>query len=104
MREIGKYTPGEIESKWYSHWLDNKYFHAEVSDKEPYTISRRQMSQVYFTRDMLNNTVQDVLFAARMLGLNACWVPVLTMRHCNEAKVVNACANRALKVRLFRIS
>ena len=53
MREIGKYTPGEIESKWYSHWLDNNYFHAEVSDEDPYTI-------VIPPPNVLNRIVQHV--------------------------------------------
>jgi valyl-tRNA synthetase len=39
MREIGKYTPGDIESKWYGHWLENNYFHAEVSEKSPIPLS-----------------------------------------------------------------
>ena len=30
------YNPGEIESKWYSYWENQGYFHEEVdTDKEP---------------------------------------------------------------------
>ena len=101
MREIGKYTPGEIESKWYSHWLDNKYFHAEVSDKEPYTIviPPPNVTGVLHMGHMLNNTVQDVLIRrARMLGLNACWVPGTDHASiATEAKVVKRLREQGIK-------
>ncbi len=101
MREIGKYTPGEIESKWYSHWLDNNYFHAEVSDKEPYTIviPPPNVTGVLHMGHMLNNTVQDVLIRrARMLGLNACWVPGTDHASiATEAKVVKRLREQGIK-------
>ena len=25
-----KYTPGDIEDKWYEYWMQNGYFHSEV--------------------------------------------------------------------------
>ena len=74
MREIGKYTQGDIESKWYNHWLEKNYFHAEVSEKEPYTIviPPPNVTGKLHMGHMLNNTIQDVLIRrARMLGLNA---------------------------------
>lgn len=101
MREIGKYTPGEIESKWYTHWLKNKYFHAEVSDKEPYTIviPPPNVTGVLHMGHMLNNTVQDVLIRrARMLGLNACWVPGTDHASiATEAKVVKRLREQGIK-------
>ena len=101
MREIGKYTPGEIESKWYSYWLDNKYFHAKVSDKEPYTIviPPPNVTGVLHMGHMLNNTVQDVLIRrARMLGLNACWVPGTDHASiATEAKVVKRLRDQGIK-------
>ena len=101
MREIGKYTPGEIESKWYTHWLNNKYFHAKVSDKEPYTIVIPQpnVTGVLHMGHMLNNTVQDVLIRrARMLGLNACWVPGTDHASiATEAKVVKRLREQGIK-------
>ena len=31
MTEISKnYEPQKIEKKWYSYWLEKKYFHAEI--------------------------------------------------------------------------
>ena len=101
MREIGKYTPGEIESKWYTHWLNNKYFHAKVSDKEPYTIviPPPNVTGVLHMGHMLNNTVQDVLIRrARMLGLNACWVPGTDHASiATEAKVVKRLREQGIK-------
>ena len=101
MREIGKYSPGEIESKWYTHWLNNKYFHAKVSDKEPYTIviPPPNVTGVLHMGHMLNNTVQDVLIRrARMLGMNACWVPGTDHASiATEAKVVKRLREQGIK-------
>ena len=34
-----KYNSSSVENKWYDHWLEKKYFHADSnSKKEPYTI------------------------------------------------------------------
>ena len=101
MREIGKYTPKEIESKWYTHWLNKKYFHAEVSEKEPYTIviPPPNVTGVLHMGHMLNNTVQDVLIRrARMLGMNACWVPGTDHASiATEAKVVKRLREQGIK-------
>ncbi len=101
MREIGKYTPGDIESKWYGHWLENNYFHAEVSEKEPYTIviPPPNVTGKLHMGHMLNNTIQDVLIRrARMLGLNACWVPGTDHASiATEAKVVKRLREQGIK-------
>ena len=70
MREIGKYTPGDIESKWYGHWLENNYFHAEVSEKEPYTIviPPPNVTGKLHMGHMLNNTIQGGRFLHRCSG------------------------------------
>lgn len=101
MREIGKYTPGDIESKWYNHWLEKNYFHAEVSEKEPYTIviPPPNVTGKLHMGHMLNNTIQDVLIRrARMLGLNACWVPGTDHASiATEAKVVKRLREQGIK-------
>jgi len=102
MREIGKYTPGEIESKWYQHWMEKKFFHAEVDpEKEPYTIviPPPNVTGVLHMGHMLNNTIQDVLIRrARMLGLNACWVPGTDHASiATEAKVVKRLREQGIK-------
>ncbi len=73
-----KYSPAELEQKWYSHWMEKGYFHSEPDDREPYTIviPPPNVTGVLHMGHMLNNTIQDVLIRrARMLGKNACWVP-----------------------------
>ena len=73
------YTPSAIEDKWYQHWLDNGYFHAEVNpDKEPYTIviPPPNVTGMLTMGHVLNNTIQDILIRkARMAGKEACWIP-----------------------------
>ena len=73
-----KYTPQEIESKWYEYWIENKLFHSEPDAREPYTIviPPPNVTGMLHMGHMLNNTLQDVLMRrARQQGKNACWVP-----------------------------
>ncbi|MDR2907619.1 MAG: valine--tRNA ligase [Bacteroidales bacterium] len=87
-----KYSPQDIEDKWYEHWLDKDYFHSEPDDREPYTIviPPPNVTGVLHMGHMLNNTIQDVLTRrARMQGKNACWVPGTDHASiATEAKVV----------------
>lgn len=87
-----KYDASLVEDKWYAYWMEHKYFHSEVDEREPYTIviPPPNVTGVLHMGHMLNNTIQDVLIRrARLLGKNACWVP--GMDHASiatEAKVV----------------
>ena len=88
-----KYTPSEIEEKWYNYWLEHRCFHSEVDTKRtPYTvvIPPPNVTGILHMGHMLNNTIQDVLVRrARMQGKNACWVPGLDHASiATEAKVV----------------
>ncbi len=87
-----KYDPRSIEDKWYSFWIENKYFHSEPDEREPYTIviPPPNVTGVLHMGHMLNNTIQDVLVRrARMNGKNACWVPGTDHASiATEAKVV----------------
>ena len=87
-----KYTPQEIESKWYEYWIDNKLFHSEPDAREPYTIviPPPNVTGMLHMGHMLNNTLQDVLMRrARQKGKNACWVPGTDHASiATEAKVV----------------
>ncbi|KMQ67873.1 valyl-tRNA synthetase [Chryseobacterium sp. FH2] len=87
-----KYNPQETEQKWYSYWLENKYFHSEPNDKPPYTIviPPPNVTGILHMGHMLNNTIQDVLVRrARMQGFNACWIPGTDHASiATEAKVV----------------
>lgn len=92
MELSAKYSPSEVEEKWYSYWLKNKFFHSEPDNREPYTvvIPPPNVTGVLHMGHMLNNTIQDVLVRrARMQGKNACWVPGTDHASiATEAKVV----------------
>ena len=80
MELSAKYSPSEVEEKWYS------------DSREPYTvvIPPPNVTGVLHMGHMLNNTIQDVLVRrARMQGKNACWVPGTDHASiATEAKVV----------------
>ena len=91
--EIGaKYTPQQIESKWYDYWIRHNFFHSTPDGREPYTIviPPPNVTGVLHMGHMLNETIQDVLVRrARMQGKNACWVPGTDHASiATEAKVV----------------
>ncbi|MHB9054754.1 MAG: valine--tRNA ligase [Paludibacteraceae bacterium] len=101
MELASKYNPAEVEDKWYQYWLDNKFFHSEPDEREPYTIviPPPNVTGVLHMGHMLNNTIQDVLVRrARMQGKNACWVPGTDHASiATEAKVVNRLAQQGIK-------
>lgn len=103
MNELAKtYTPQDFEDKWYSYWLNQKFFHAEANpEKEPYTIviPPPNVTGVLHMGHMLNNTIQDVLVRkARMQGKNACWVPGTDHASiATEAKVVQLLREQGIK-------
>ena len=98
-----KYSPKEVESKWYQYWLDNKLFSSKPDDREPYTIviPPPNVTGVLHMGHMLNNTIQDILVRkARLDGKNACWVPGTDHASiATEAKVVNRLAEQGIKKR-----
>ncbi len=92
MQIADKYSPRQIETKWYDYWINHRIFHSEPDQREAYTIviPPPNVTGMLHMGHMLNNTLQDVLVRrARMMGKNACWVP--GMDHASiatEAKVV----------------
>lgn len=98
-----KYSPLEVEDKWYSYWVDKKFFHSEPDTRKPYTIviPPPNVTGVLHMGHMLNNTIQDVLIRrARMTGKNALWVPGTDHASiATEAKVVNRLAQQGIKKR-----
>ncbi len=95
-----KYTPSAIESKWYDYWMENRLFHSEPDEREPYTIviPPPNVTGMLHMGHMLNNTLQDVLMRrARMQGKNACWVPGTDHASiATEAKVVAKLAEQGI--------
>ncbi len=98
-----KYDPSIVEEKWYSYWLEKKFFHSEPDNRKAYTIviPPPNVTGVLHMGHMLNNTIQDVLIRrARMLGLNACWVPGTDHASIStEAKVVAMLKERGIDKR-----
>ena len=103
MSLASKYDPSIVEEKWYSFWLEKKLFHSEPDNRKAYTIviPPPNVTGVLHMGHMLNNTIQDVLVRrARMLGLNACWVPGTDHASiATEAKVVKMLAEKGVDKR-----
>ena len=101
MEISSKYSPQEVEGKWYEHWMDKNYFHSTPDEREPYTIviPPPNVTGVLHMGHMMNNTIQDILIRrARMQGKNACWVPGTDHSSiATEAKVVNKLAQQGIK-------
>ena len=98
-----KYSPAEVEAKWYKYWSDHKLFASKPDGREPYTIviPPPNVTGVLHMGHMLNNTIQDILIRkARLDGKNACWVPGTDHASiATEAKVVNRLAEQGIKKR-----
>ena len=99
--ELSKnFIPGEVENKWYQHWINQGYFHSEPNDKPAYTvvIPPPNVTGVLHMGHCLNNTIQDILVRrARMQGLNPCWVPGTDHASiATEAKVVAMLRERGI--------
>ncbi len=99
--ELSKnYLPGEVELKWYKHWVDSGYFHSTPNEKKAYTvvIPPPNVTGVLHMGHCLNNTIQDILVRrARMQGFNPCWVPGTDHASiATEAKVVAMLRERGI--------
>ncbi|WP_026315570.1 valine--tRNA ligase [Riemerella columbina] len=101
MQISDKYNPQDTEQKWYSYWLENKYFHSTPDERPPYTIviPPPNVTGILHMGHMLNNTIQDVLIRrARMKGFNACWLPGTDHASiATEAKVVAKLKSEGIK-------
>ena len=96
-----KYSPLEVEEKWYGHWMDRGYFHSEPDDREPFTIviPPPNVTGVLHMGHILNNTIQDILIRrARMMGKNAEWLPGTDHASiATEARVVASLKERNIR-------
>ncbi len=101
MELASKYSPADVEGKWYQYWMDHHLFSSKPDGREPYTvvIPPPNVTGVLHMGHMLNNTIQDILVRrARMEGKNACWVPGTDHASiATEAKVVNRLAEQGIK-------
>ena len=103
MEIASKYSPQDVEGKWYQYWTDHNFFSSQPDSREPYTIviPPPNVTGVLHMGHMLNNTIQDILIRkARLDGKNACWVPGTDHASiATEAKVVNRLAEQGIKKR-----
>ena len=92
MELSARYTPSEIEERWYAHWENRGYFRSLPDEREAFSIviPPPNVTGVLHMGHMLNNTIQDILIRkARLDGKNACWVPGTDHASiATEAKVV----------------
>ena len=95
------YNFKDIEDKWYSYWIKNKFFHSQPDKREPYTIviPPPNITGILHMGHMLNNTIQDILIRrARLLGKNACWIPGTDHASiATEAKVVESLKEKGIE-------
>jgi valyl-tRNA synthetase len=96
-----RYTPHNVEEKWYKHWKNKNYFRSVPDEREPYSIviPPPNVTGVLHMGHMLDNTIQDVLARkARQEGFNVCWVPGLDHASiATEAKVVKMLREKGIK-------
>ena len=92
MALASKFNSSQVEEKWYSYWMEQKYFSSKPDHRESYSIviPPPNVTGVLHMGHMLNNSLQDILIRrARMKGFNACWVPGTDHASiATEAKVV----------------
>ncbi len=92
MELSARYTPSDIEERWYAHWENRGYFRSVPDEREPFSIviPPPNVTGLLHMGHMLNNTIQDILIRkARLDGKNACWVPGTDHASiATEAKVV----------------
>ncbi|MGI6227122.1 MAG: valine--tRNA ligase [Peptococcales bacterium] len=73
------YNPKEVEEKWYTHWEENKYFHADVKKEAPHfsiVMPPPNVTGSLHLGHALDNTLQDILTRwRRMQGYNTLWLP-----------------------------
>ena len=101
MEIASKYSPAEVEGKWYEYWMEHKLFASKPDGREAYTIviPPPNVTGVLHMGHVLNETIQDILVRrARTEGKNACWVPGTDHASiATEAKVVNRLAQQGIK-------
>ena len=79
-RELPKqYDHAAAQARWYRHWEEKGYFHAEPDpQRKPYTIviPPPNVTGALHLGHALNNTLQDILIRQkRMQGYMALWMP-----------------------------
>ena len=73
------YEPQNVESRWYSYWMENDLFHADAADPAAHysiVIPPPNVTGNLHMGHALNNTLQDIMIRFhRMKGYNTLWLP-----------------------------
>lgn len=79
------YDPSLVEEKWQSLWIEEGCFKADPASEKPaysVVIPPPNVTGVLHLGHVLNNTIQDILCAARgRRDMKPCGFPERTMRH-----------------------
>jgi valyl-tRNA synthetase len=74
-----RYSPGDIEKKWYDFWIENGYFKAEAKSGKPsycIVIPPPNVTGSLHMGHALDITLQDIMTRwKRMSGFNTLWLP-----------------------------
>jgi valyl-tRNA synthetase len=74
-----QYNPALVEDKWYSTWINKKYFRADENSQKPkysIVIPPPNVTGILHMGHALNNTIQDILIRfKRMKGFEVLWMP-----------------------------
>lgn len=74
-----KYSPNEIEDKWYKEWENKKYFAAKTDSQKPaysIVIPPPNVTGILHMGHMLDNAIQDTIIRyKRMSGYETLWMP-----------------------------
>ncbi len=112
-----RYDPRQVEERWYRHWLDQRYFHADpASPKKPYciVIPPPNITGSLHMGHALDNTIQDILVRwKRTDGYSALWVPgtdhagiatqyVVERQLAAEGKTKEALGREAFRARVWQ--
>ncbi len=73
------YDPSTLETRWYNHWLEKKYFHADAqAPKAPWSmvIPPPNVTGSLHMGHALGNTIEDIFTRwRRMSAYNTMWLP-----------------------------
>ena len=74
-----RYTPSEVEDKWYRFWEENAFFHSEADpNRKPYTIviPPPNITGALHIGHAITATIEDILVRwHRMMGDPTLWLP-----------------------------
>ncbi len=59
MEISSKYSPQEVEGKWYEHWMDKNYFHSTPDEREPCWVPGTDHASIATEAKVVNKLAQQ---------------------------------------------